>query len=120
MSGEGWGELHGPVHLTPRTSRRARHAHTEVGEGVVGVVMIAANAIGLALTGWISAGELTTVHAAPAASVPDQDLAEEQPTAALAPAAANTTAAFAPYGVRTERGLHGRACRCGPRAGSTP
>ncbi|MFF0754609.1 hypothetical protein [Streptomyces sp. NPDC004267] len=87
---------------------------------MVGVVLIAANAIGLALTGWISVGELTTVHAAPAASVPDQDLAAEQPTAALAPAAANATAAFTPYDVRTERGPHGRACRCGPRASSTP
>ena len=72
MTGPAWGELHGPVHLTPRASRRARHARAEVGEGVVGVVMIAANAIGLALVGWIGAGELTTAHAVSAASAPDQ------------------------------------------------
>ncbi|MFJ3097936.1 hypothetical protein [Streptomyces hydrogenans] len=121
MSDAGWGELHGPTHLTLSASRRARHARSEVGEGMAGVVMIAANAIGLALTGWITSSELTPAHAAPApATAPDQPPAEEQPQGPYAPAVADATATRAPTAARTVRGPHERACRCGARASPTP
>lgn len=119
MTGAGWGELHGPVHLTSSAPCRARHARTNKGGPVPGMAMIAVNAVGLALTGWISVGELAGAHAASAATVPDQPPAEEQPRGPYVPATANATAAPAPA-ARPVRGPHGRSCRCGTQASPTP
>ncbi|MFE0201212.1 hypothetical protein ACFW0I_36500 [[Kitasatospora] papulosa] len=54
--------------------RRGRYARTNKGGPLSGMALIAANALGLALVGWISAGELAAAHAVPVATVPDQPM----------------------------------------------